>query len=426
LLASIRENILERFKYNKTIKNCSEFDIPSKLNDVEILSLLENLKEIGFVSFRDQKEKKKLLNGIKTKYESDAFITLLELVPGRHYLDLMEAVNNLPPTAKEAVIYISALHQFNILMPVGLLRVLISKDWDIFRNEFLSIDCKKIVIEVEDELYSSNSDLYFKIKHPIIAKNIIERFISNKDDLYKLYFKLLSNVFNSVVNSRVVNDLLKLLRYNDYFNLEKLNKLYDVTYSQMSEDPYFLLYYSINLQRRNTFEDLKKAITLILYAESFFQRKNHRFIHRRAVLNFQIAKMLYEVFEKTELIETYEYLTESEELFKIKLLLDPCSSYSFCEYIEFLFWKIDNLNLSSEEDLRNRIRIEELVDLAERTVFDNIDRVLILKQQYISKYQGTMKKDDYLKKLLGFYEDESFRPLALILLYNLYEQMGQN
>jgi hypothetical protein len=424
ILTSIRENILERFKLNRTIKNSLEISVPSKLTEGEISSLLDNLKDINLINFRDEREKRKILSGIKSNYNSDTFITLLETVPGIHYLDLIEAINNLPQVAKDAVIYISALHQFNILMPVGLLRALISKNWEIFRTEFLTIDCKSIIIKVEDENYNSRTDLFFRTKHPIIAKNIIDKLIPNKDDQFKLFSKIFSNVFISDANSRVVSDLLRSIKNYKYFNLDKLNKLYDTAYPQMSDDPYFLLYYSISLQNRNTLEELKRAITLVLYAETFFKERNHKFIHRRAVLNFQIAKYIYEVLEKTELRETYSYLSEAEELFKIKYLLDPCSFYSFCDYLLYLIWKVDFLNLNREDDLRIRIRIEELLDLAEKTVFDGIERVLVIKQQYISKFQGKIKGEEYIKKLQGYYEDENFRPLALILMYNFFEQQG--
>ena len=189
-------------------------------------------------------------------------------------------------------------------------------------------------------------------------------------------------------------------------------------YNNLSEDPYYLLNYSINLQQRGDERSLKNAIKLIQYAEGFFHYRHHKFIHRRAVLNFAMAKIFYEN-EIKELITTNFYIHEAEELFKIKLLLDPCSSYSYYDYIEFIMWLLKNKKLTDDEHLRRKLQIEDLLELAERTVFDNLDKIINLKSKYVSSFHN-QNESEYVDELLNYYSDENFRPYALILLYNFY------
>lgn len=418
-IASIRENILNRIKVDRSLTNEYEINIDSSLSNEETSLLLDNLKECSLLNFSDKRSKLELVKKIQETYEADTFITLLDLISGKHYIDLLEAYRHLPSIAQTALIYTSLLHQYNILMPVGLLKSLVAKNWDIFRNELLEIDCKNILIQEESDLYNLGTDIFFRTKHPIIAKKLIEKIIPNKDQQYKNYEDICSRIEINPACSRVIIDLLKVLNSESIFNSEKINRLYDLCYNNLSEDPYFLLNYSINLQMRGDEKAISKALRLIQYAEGFFDYRHHKFIHRRAILNFLMAKIYFEK-EKSELLQTYHYIKEAEELFEIKQILDSCSYYSFYDYIEFKIWLLSKINMKDDEQLRTKIKIEEMFELAERTVLEGLNKILVLKSRYIDLYHRSKNEDEYIIELKNYYQDEAFRPLALILLYNFY------
>jgi hypothetical protein len=424
ILASIRENLLERYKHGRSIPNEVEIDVDYKLSDDDINDLLDKLKSVGLIKNRDVSEKRVLLKKIKNEYSSDSYITLLNLVQGKHFNDLIEAFYGLPEIARKAFIYTALLHRFNILMPVGFLRELVAKDWDIFRKELLEIDCKGILIQEESNNYGLYPDIFFRTKHQIIAETLIKHIIPNHDDQFQEYERMIAKISLSEVNSRIVNDLFRYIRVNEIFNVEKINRLYDLAYQQLDEDPYFLLIYSINLQQRKDLPVLEKALKHIIYAESLIVYRNHRFIHRKAVILFEIAKLYYQK-ENTELIMTKKYLNDAQDFFEIKLTLDPCSSYSYLNYLDMLIWIIDSIKLEENEFLRDKIYIEELFDLAERTVFEDIQKILELKQRYTTNYLYSGSESKYNELLDKYYENEKTRPLALILRFNFLSSIGK-
>lgn len=425
IIASIRENLLEKYKKGRSVPYEIEIDIDEPLSDDDIEDLLDKLKSVGLVRYRDTSEKRVLLKKIKKEFSADSYVTLLNLVNGHHFRDLVEAYNELPDIAKQAFIYTALLHRFNILMPVGLLKELVAIDWEIFRKELLEIDCKGILIQEESDRYGLHPDIFFKTKHQIIADTLIKNIIPNSDDQFEKYKILISRISMSEINSRIINDLLRYIKTIDAFDNEKLNKLYDLAYQQLTEDPYFLLIYSINLQQRKDLKSLESALEHVYYAESLTEHRNHRLIHRKAVIFFEIAKFHFPL-ENDALIMTNKFLSEAESFFEIKLTLDPCSSYSYVNYLEMLLWIINNIKLEENEFLRRKITIEELFDLAERTVFEDLGRILEIKTKYITQYLFGGSKSEYLELLDRYYAAEKTRPLALILKYNFLSSIGQN
>ncbi|MBU0558453.1 MAG: hypothetical protein KKG93_02540, partial [Bacteroidetes bacterium] len=417
ILASIRENLLEKYRKGRDIPEEYEINIDKELTDNEINDLLEKLKNARLINFRDMKEKRELSLKIKRDFKADSYVTLLNLVNGQHFKDLIEAYNELPEIAQRAFLYTALLHRFNLLMPIGLLKELVAKDWDTLRNELLEIDCKGILIQVENDLYGLRPDIYFRTKHPIIAETLIQSLIPNKDDQFQEYEKIISKITNGEVNSRLVNDILRYFKINETFNIERLNRLYDLASQQLDEDPYFLLIYTINLQQRRDLKSLDKALRLINYAETLIEYRNHRFIHRKAAILFEVAKLYY-TNERDQLIMTNKYLTEAKDFFEIKLTLDPCSSYSYVNYIEMNLWIIDKIQLEDNEFLRLKLAIEEMFDMAERTVFEGFDKILELKRKYTNDHLFGGSEEKYLVLLEKYYANERTRPLALILRFN--------
>jgi hypothetical protein len=418
----IRENILERYKDRRDIKELYELPIDGKLTDEEIIDLLEKLKNVNLINYRDISGRNQFVNKIRQDYKRDSFVSFLSIVSdGQHQNDLVNAYNELSKIAQKAFLYTALLHRYKLHMPVSLLKQILSVDWEEFIEKIVKIEGKGIFIQEKVKSYGVDSDLYFRTKHPIIADKLVSILIPNKDKQYKHYEKILNSVNIGKRNSYLVTNLLKILVTNSDFSKTKFNKLYDSIYSNLSEDPHFLLNYAINLQKRKTIPELKKALEYLIYAESLLLIRNHKFTHRRAVINFELSKLFFSK-EKKELNYTYTYLNEAKELFQIKQVYDPFSTYSYVDYIRLLIWEYQNIQIEDEEELQIRIKIEELFDVAFSSVTENVSWIYSLKSEYSQILKKASDEQEYKKYLYELYDDIRLRPYACVLLYNYYNE----
>ncbi|NJL77215.1 MAG: hypothetical protein HC892_21550 [Saprospiraceae bacterium] len=240
---------------------------------------------------------------------------------------------------KKHFLYTALLHRYKLHMPASILKQIIGGDWEDFTNNVIKVEGKGILIQENVKSSGTDPDIYFRTKHPIIADELINKLVPNKDKQYRLYEKIIHSIDVGARNSYLMINLLKsFIRNNDY-SKSKIEKLYDEGYRRFSDDPYYILNYTINLQTRDNESDLKKALDLLIYAESLLDYRNHRFIHRRAIINFELAKYYYK--EESQLNYTYTYLNEAESLFVNKQILDPFSVYSYDGYIQMLIWQLE-------------------------------------------------------------------------------------
>lgn len=417
-ILSIRENILETFKAKRNVNNSHLINIDQKLNSDEISQLVENLRQSDLINYRDEISKKKFVDLIKNNYGGDQFISLLDLVTnGKHIEDLREAYNQLSSQCQEAFLYTALLHRFNIQMPSNLLRSLVSQDWEDFINNVINVEGKGILIQETLKSKDLDPDLYFRTKHPVIAKKIIEDVLDKRKE-FKYYKKLIVSILPGDTNVRLINNLLKILRSSDHFYEAKINSLYEMAVNNLSDEPHFLLNYAINLQRKGSIEDLKKAYDTLIYAESLLERRNHRFIHRRGSICFDLCKAYFKIGDRID--ATNRSLIDAKELLRVKQLYDPFSHYSYQDLLTTLIWELKNLERSKEEQLRLRIEIEDLISYSLNTITEGINRILVIKEKYNKEFVSIKNANKYEQDLLEDYSNPHFRPFVCILLYNLY------
>jgi hypothetical protein len=415
IIATVRENILETYKYQRSIKNSFEIPVSGRLTKEEAEDFAIKLKNSGLLEFRDIQERNAIVDKILSKYDGDSYVTLLELITGgKHIDDLLHAYFQLSRVGQTSFIYTSFLYQYKIPMPIGLLKSLLSMDWDEFNEKVVSILIQK-------EVFSSgtNPDFHFVTKHPLISRHLIEQIVKNPDRKFEYYQNIIRHIITGYQNSTLVVDLFKAIR--NYKDLEdsQLNLLFDEADKQLNEDPHFLLHYAMNLEARRDESSLLKGINKIIYAESISEKRNHRLIHRRGVLTFALARLYNEEKVNTpEEFKIYKLINEARDLFDIKRRLDPCSSFSFYNAIKLELWVTEKFDLEAEELLQTKIRIEELLDTATRAVSDDLNGILELKNKYISKYQFNENRKEYLEFLEDYYQDSKTRPYALVLLFN--------
>ncbi|MEJ7682042.1 MAG: hypothetical protein WKG06_30155 [Segetibacter sp.] len=197
-ISSIRANILEKFKNNNkvVIKNNVEFGYRSTYDEAELTQLVENLKEVDLLEYRDLEEEKSIVYNISIRYTGDSFITLYKLIEnGTHYKLLQKAYDELSPDIKNAFKITALIHRFNMKCPVGIIKhSLKNLDWNEFTERVVRGDGKRILFQENAPSVNDDPDLFFTTKHPVIAEALIKTILKNseKNALYKSIFSSLT------------------------------------------------------------------------------------------------------------------------------------------------------------------------------------------------------------------------------------------
>lgn len=428
-ISSIRQNILEKFKNNNRleIKNSLEVEYNSIYSETELVQLVENLKEVGILNYRDITERDAIIFDIKTKYKGDSFMTLYKLIEkGEHYKLLEKAYEELSPDVKNAFKITALIHRFNMNCPVSVVKYsLKSYDWNEFTEKIVKGDGKRILFQENIQTITDEPDLYFKTKHPVIAEALIKTILTNneKNSLYKSIF---SNLIFSDYNARFIVDLIKNIRNNDSdISDGQIENYYELAKKEFYNSTHFMLSYITNIEKRtNSVSLLQKCIEDIKILEAPLERRNHRLIHRKASVCFKIARILYKDDKSNKKIKSY--LDEAEEWFDIKMHLDPLSQYSYLDYFNLLLWKLKNVRMDDIEKLSLHYTINNLFDEAYRTLYSNTGVIDDLFDDYSSTTQFKRNDGEYLDFLLERYQEVNTRPTACILLFYFYSIQKDN
>jgi GTPase SAR1 family protein len=425
-LVSIRENILTKYLRSYQYASIVDLNVDEKFNIGEAEELVLKLEEYQLVRLRDVRERKELAQRIITEYSGDSFVALFSILKNKNFESIVEdAYNQLSKKAKEAFVYTSILYQYKILMPSALLMRIVSKDWKAFEDEILKYDSKEILIQEKAEYRNGEPDLFFRTKHPIISQILVKRVVKNEDELFSYFRRLIPQLNDSDRSAELFVDLIKAIRNNNDLQKSKLDKLFDLADSIFVFNPHFTLHYAMNLQKRKNVTSIRKAIDKIILAEGKVEKRNHRLIHRRGVLNYELAKITLR--QEREILKTSTYVHEARELFEIKRIEDPFSSYSYADYINLELWVLNNFKLEDRELLLLHIRIQELFDIASRAVYEDAERIIKLKAKYLAhlKTQEVANGQNLIQYLDEVYENEETRPFALVLKYNYLNERGE-
>lgn len=427
-ISSIRENILERFKNNNRneVKNCKEIDYVSIYSQNELVSLVENLKEVGILKFRDLRERDAIIYDVKSKYKGDSFMTLYKLIEnGEHYKLLEKAYNELSADVKNAFKITALIHRFGMLCPAFIIKDSIKTyDWNDFTEKIVKGDGKKILFQENKFVVGDEPNLYFKTKHPVIAEALIKTILKNneKNSLYK-------DIFNTIklsdYGARFIVDLIKNIRNNDEdITSGQVDNYFSLAKKEFQTSSHFMLSYITNIEKQTSvILTLENCLNEITFLESTLERRNHRLIHRKGCICQKIAKILFKADKNDDKIK--EYTNDSKEWFEIKKLLDPSSHYSYVEYLNLLIWELKNIKQNDDEKLQTLLRINNLFDEAYKTLYNNTGIIDDIYGEYIN-YIDVEVDGNFLEFLLERYKDVNTRITACILLFYYYDRLEED
>jgi len=414
ILQSIRENILENFK-KKYNPDLSEINIDCAFNDKELDGFLERLNKNNLITFRSAKEKLQIL--IDLKKESLIYdqlsLSLYLLKKSDHHkyiLDTYKGFSN--KNSQKAFLYTSLLYQYGIKMPLSLLSSIIDTDWQTFIEDVLKTDGKGIFIqETIKPDYYLKSDIYFKIKHKIVAETFIKNFIKSKD-IFKHFQLLISALPENEEAIYVFVNLIKHLQNEKILENDKIDRLYDIASKKIGNFSRFIIYYSRNLQNRGGEKNLRLALNMLDEAEELnyttYNQRDKLIIHRKAVINFNLSRIFH---SEGELGISKEYFDEALELFEVKHSIDPVSSFSYIDYIKMLIWYLRKWNL----DIIERTKIENRLRVIINKGLLNMTEKITAITEYKEFLEKRINKSEMQERAEILYEKFETRPLALLL-----------
>jgi hypothetical protein len=421
-LQAIRENTLEKFKkfHNPDL---IEYNIDNELNREELSKLVDKYYNDGLIKYKDAKEKSEILLQIKSLFGSnDQYLFLLKFIDnGNHKKSLLKTYNDLSEDMQKAFLYTSLSYRYGIPMPSGLLQKMLSLDWNNFITDVIKTEGFGILIQekLKPDHYLL-PDLYFKIKHPIIADILLNEKTKDSKQLFLLYRKLISCLETNEISSYVANNLLRSLGLEKTFDKSNINLLYDEAYKILSDFSHFCLSYSVNLQHRNTEKDLLFALKIVNdldeYKDNSFSR-NSRIVHRKAVLNRELSKYYH---KDSEIDKSKDYFDEALDLFEVKLSLDPTTIHSYKDLIGMLISTLKNWEgkLSDIEKVKIEIRIKELFTKAKINLQEGLNNISRLETQFVKLIGDVAVIKERMDNLM---ESTDTKPYALLLKYELFQ-----
>ncbi len=418
LLQSIRENSLEKFrkKLNPTL---NEINIDCEFSEEELTTLVEKFYHNQLIEYKGEKQKRDLIENIKVelKIYDQLILSLFLLKNGKHSKFIIDTFKNFEyKSTQKAFTYTCLLYQFGIKMPFSLLSNILNKDWNTFIDEVVKVDGKGIFIQekLQPDKYLK-SDLYFKIKHNLIAKVFIEKQVKKKD-LYKSYQNLVQNLPESEESVYIFINLIKALISSRTLDDSKINHLFDIAYHRLNIFTRFNIYYTRNLQRRGLKSECTRALEILQETEyneyEYSNSRNKFIIHRKACVNAELAKLH---FKEEEYNLSKEYVDEAIELFEIKEAIDPSSYFSYKQFLEFLIWYYNKWSLSEYEKTRIELKINKLINKGIDNVQDGINQLISLR----NSFQSRVDKIELSQRVDGLIEETETRPIGLILKYEL-------
>jgi uncharacterized protein (DUF1697 family) len=426
ILVSIRENILEKYlatgRFSNLVHHQINVDFP--FTKAQALELVSKLAEQHLIEAKDALARDVLAHQICTTYKGDSLISLLHLVSdGSHEEFIMKAYRELSRDLQVAFLYTSLLYRFKIQMPSYLLRTLVSQSWDEFIHKVIAVDGKGILMQVVDKTARGNeSDLYFVTRHATISESLVKQVLRSPDKRFGKYEEIVSKLIESPQGATLSINLLEALKRAEDLDTSKINKLYDLCAQKLSENEHFLVHYARNLQSRDEIAAIEKGIDLIRQAgaaRGIFYR-NHRLLHRRGMLHFALAKLLYNLGDVDQALEQID---SAREFFDLKKRFDTKTAFSYADFIRMEVWYLDHVELPANEYTSHQVLIESLIEEGLQTVTENVQWVHAERVYYETRMKVS-DSDAYLHSLEERFAaaDDATRPYVLILMYYFYER----
>src|SRR5262249_26033530 len=106
---------------------------------------------------------------------------------------------------------------------------------------------------------------------------------------------------------------------------------------------------------------------------------------------------------------------------------DPCSHFSYVDFLRFEIWCLENLNMGDIDTIRQMVLIDNLFMKAEASLYENQHIISTIKDDYIARVGPKTKQgsDSFFEYVNRLEKNNETRPYALIVRFNYFDKLGQ-
>ncbi len=318
IVASCQTPVWEKHEQKHPRPNVTLFRLNERLTETEASDLIGRLQQHDMIQSQYEEEDAKRMLRIIDDCHGHLIVAMLELVKNSQFrLILIGEYQNLTERAREAYKYVSILHQHNLAIPDYLLNKVTTDDWDIFKQEVIQIESKMIILQ---DLNHTSQRLYFRTRHPIVARTIVDAVIPKHEDRIRLYRKLILNLGASQEDRAFLLDLLtSSSAMKDVRESKYIREFFDLALEFFPDDEVFILHLG---KFQNQSKNLPEAHEILSWGRQVNPRNSH-IMHQLGICQAMRAELEEDKGLRSALFQ------DAEDLYKEIQLVDPGSHYGY-------------------------------------------------------------------------------------------------
>lgn len=322
------------------------FNLDDQLSENEASSLVHNMVKAKLLKTSGPKETKKQISHIINDCEGHLIVALLELAHNGKFRDIvLKEYTHVSVRAQKAYQYVALLHQHRLSIPDYLLNAVSTKDWNLFIDEVIRQEADLVIIQ---EMDASRRRLWFRSRHPSIAKVIIDVVVPKHEDRIRMYRKIFKELGTSLEDRAFILTLLTTESIRSEIREEKyMEEFFDHALDLFPNDMDLILQFG---RYENNARNLVRAKEILEWGKSLNPRNSY-ILHQLGVCAQRSQKIEEdEILQDALIQEARSYFLQVQEI-------DPTSRYGYVSEISMALGlarktrdKEEKLNLLSEAE----------------------------------------------------------------------------
>lgn len=383
------------------------------LNDGEIVSLLGKLEEHDSLGYLAEKTHDERINALSYRAGRELLVALYESTLGKPFSEIVvdeyNSIND--ESAKSLYLTVSILHRLGTETRAGL----ISRVHNISFSHFKEKLFKPLEFIVFDSRDYRINDYVYKTRHRQIAEIIFEEVLSNKQDLYDEYVRILTCLDVDYENDRTAFLAITKAKYllENFSDPTMIRDLYKIANERSKNDPKLMQQEAI-FEMSSTGGNINISENLLSEAKTLSPND--------FIIQHSFAEMALIRAEKTKhKLEVDKYLSEAEAICKKLINKQNNKPHPFHTLLKVQLFKMRRII-----DEADSPSIERIIKDTERTF--TIAKQQFPEQEFILEAESQFNKlldnkPEAVELLEKAYELNKRSPFLCLRLTNLYERM---
>jgi len=386
------------------------------LNDKEIVGLLDKLEQYDSLGYLKTKSKTERIEALSYKAGRELLVALYESTMGKPFSEIVvDEYNSITnETAKSLYLTVSILHRLGTETRAGL----ISRVHNISFSEFKEKLFKPLEFIVFDSKDYRINDFVYRTRHKQIAEIIFSEVLSDKQDRYDEYYRILSCLDVDYENDRTAFLSMTKARnlLENFSDPTMIRELYNLASESNVDDPKLMQQEAI-FEMNSSGGNMNKAESLLSEASKLSPNDS--------IIQHSFAEIALVKAEKSKhKLEIDKYLSEAESICKKLISKYKDKPHPFHTLLKVHLFKIKRII-----DDNDSPSIERAIKDTEKTF--SIARQQFPEQEFILEAESQFNKllnhrPEAIELLERAFELNKRSPYLCLRLANLYEQNRQD